>query len=779
MSRALRGALARRSPLLSLAAVAAVVTSGTITVLGFSEESGASPWLALPLLLIGLVSLPTVGRELAIARRSEVAVARLRGVHGPRFGRLLIGEAFVALLVGVVVGVVVGPALTWVLTDAWLGKAGLGLGGATWLGAGAVLGGGIIGVAVGLAGASREPLGDLLQPTQRPRAASLAAIFFAILVIVGAVVAVYRSGRGGDAADPDLLVLAGPALIGLAVGQMTLWLLALMAKAAARLTTGGRLPAYLASRRVARTSDSAGALRLLIAAGSLAVVALTAVAGATSWSERSAQITAGAARQIGFEDIGAADALALTEEADPDGKWLLAAVSVPSPEPKNRRVFLDTGRLDRVSGDFLDGTPAGDAVRRADTLAVERPAPIVGTTLTVTGVFERVGQIDVLGPIEYPNPAAALRVDYVGPRGDQRRADLLLRRDAHRVTAPISGNVPVECDEGCAVTGLSMTAGFYAEGQFILGAGAMTMRLVTLELGETDLAKEDWKPVAGGPAETGSGRFEWTPRGLIVETEALTGDAEADTATAREKIPVLAADLSFTDEVPPIIETPGGDDRSASLVADVPALPLIGTAGLMADLRTALYGSSPTIPSAEVAVLARADTPAAVLAPLREAGGTVRDLDDIAKTGELASGVERTRTYALVSGCCVLVALLALLSSTGRQRLDYQRDVAALRVVGVTGSQIRSAGRRELGLLCLVAALAGVAGGLVASRLLLADLPLVEAPPFSIPVDAAANLWPALGVGALLGLLVLLAASRARRVSAALTRPATLREVAG
>ena len=50
---------------------------------------------------------------------------------------------------------------------------------------------------------------------------------------------------------------------------------------------------------------------------------------------------------------------------------------------------------------------------------------------------------------------------------------------------------------------------------------------------------------------------------------------------------------------------------------------------MLADLPSVLYGSGPTIPGADVMVLAAADTPANVMAQLREAGGTVRTLEEI------------------------------------------------------------------------------------------------------------------------------------------------------
>ena len=50
-------------------------------------------------------------------------------------------------------------------------------------------------------------------------------------------------------------------------------------------------------------------------------------------------------------DLDAPSALRLSREADPDGKYLMAAVLVPGTGAiPNRRAFLDTARFDAVLG---------------------------------------------------------------------------------------------------------------------------------------------------------------------------------------------------------------------------------------------------------------------------------------------------------------------------------------------------------------------------------------------------------------------------------------------
>src|SRR5690242_16250650 len=197
MSRTLRGAWSRRGTLLPLLLLTVVVVAGTVTVIGFADRAGTSAMLCVPLLLLGLVAVPTTGRELATARRGEIALARLRGLQGLQLYRLLAGEPFLVLLLGGLVGLVLGGLGSLLATAAWVG------GGAALPGPNAVLAGvavvlvGLVAVLVGMAGALREPLAGQVSTATRPRAASVGALFLDVLVVIAAVVAAYRSSVSG------------------------------------------------------------------------------------------------------------------------------------------------------------------------------------------------------------------------------------------------------------------------------------------------------------------------------------------------------------------------------------------------------------------------------------------------------------------------------------------------------------------------------------------------------------------------------------------------------
>ena len=71
MSRVLRGVWSRRGALTALVLMSVVVVGGAVTVLQFAEAADTSRWLTAPLLLIGAVAVPSIGAELAVARRAE------------------------------------------------------------------------------------------------------------------------------------------------------------------------------------------------------------------------------------------------------------------------------------------------------------------------------------------------------------------------------------------------------------------------------------------------------------------------------------------------------------------------------------------------------------------------------------------------------------------------------------------------------------------------------------------------------------------------------------
>ncbi len=101
---------------------------------------------------------------------------------------------------------------------------------------------------------------------------------------------------------------------------------------------------------------------------------------------------------------------------------------------------------------------------------------------------------------------------------------------------------------------------------------------------------------------------------------------------------------------------------------------------------------------------------------------------------------------------CFAVALLVVAASIARQREVHQREVAALRVVGVDLTTLRRSGRVEIAALTLGAVAAAVAGGVAAVHLLLKNLSLVTEPLHAVPLEIGLAAVPIIGVALVVAL---------------------------
>ena len=730
--RHLRGAWARRRVLLPLVVLSATVVAGAVATLGLAREEGTSRLLVVPLLVIGAVAVPASARELALARRGEIALARLRGVEAGELQALLLVEPLLALLAGGGLGVALGALAGPLGTDAALAAAG-------------VVAVALLAVLAGAAATLREPLAAQVSPAARPRRTSVAGVFGSVLVLVAALVAVYRARQGGD--EPDLVVLAGPALVGLAAGQLVVWLVRLLARLAVRRggggVGGGGLPGFLAARRLARLPEAAGAVRVLVGA---AVVAALAVSGAVQvgdWADDEARLRVGAPLQVPLEGADALDVLALTRSLDPEGRWLMAAVLVPGPGGvAARRVFLDTARYDAVVGDLLAGTPAAAVADHLDDLAGAAPSAATGDRIAVTVAGVSARRAGVLRPV--------VEVGYRDDSGAGARVRLEAAVGPDGAPTRVEADLP-GCARGCQVTSLSLGRP--------TGTSPLPWVLTGLEIGGADA-------FAGVPRSVDNGVL--APAGETAEVEVgAAGAATPVLATASVPAPERGS-----------VQSPGGDERPTEVLDVLPALPLVEADGLLVDLPTAAAGAPPTVPAAQVLVLARADTPDGVLAGLAAAGGGAPVTLAAARDAvEEESGAAQARVYALMAGFCLVVALLVLLTSVTRQRDDWRRDAAALRVTGLDPRTVRRSGRLEVAVLGTATAAAVLAGAVVAVRLLLGELALVDVPVHAVALRTGLAAVPLMLVGLAAVVAVLLVAGRGRAVGAT-SRPAILREEA-
>ncbi len=778
MTRSLRGAWSRRGALLTLLAMTTVVVGGAVAVLSFAEAAGTSRWLMSPLLLLGAVAVPSIGRELATSRREEIGLARLRGIRGLRLGGVLLFEPLVTIVLGSALGLGLGWLVARIAGGAWLDADAPELGSTAVYVALGTAAGSLLIVLLGSWVTVSEPLSVQVAARTRPRRATTLMVFASVLVIVGAGVSAYRSGKSADG-ESDVLVLLGPALVGLALGQIAIWVLRILARGATGATARSGLSGFLATRRLSRADDLVTPMRLLVAAAVVGVLAATGASSVTDWVDGEARIAAGGPVAVPVEN-GAVQAMAITRELDPEGEHLMAVAVVPNEgRLTERRAYVDAARFAAVAGDFYADTPAAEAATRVPDLTTTTPdLSTAGNRFTVTGrLLESQGSF---------TRGLGVRLDYVTEdnRGSSVEAELRPERVGAEVTASVrlSG-----CRRGCQITGLAITRLYReAEGSFFpFDPRHYRVLLSTIDVGDRSLIGAGWRPDARAIAQAGD-RFRLDPidpdrRVLANRPDGLELEPLPDSylpltlEAASAPTPVLVAGAVAK---PPLDVS--GDDRVLGSATRLEALPLLGTVGQLTDLPTSMVGSGSTVPSAETSIVVAADTPDAMLTALTKATGTrAQTLEDVRRTIGAAAGADQARAYALMAVFCALVALLALAAGVARHLRSYRHDVASLRVLGVGLGAARRAGRVELVTLAVVVVLAVAAGGVLAVWLLLDGLPLVTLSPAALPLDNAPNMLTVILPAVLAAIAMLAIGGRARGVRPDSTRPSTLREEEG
>ena len=782
MSRVLRGAWSRRGALTTLVLMTVVVVGGAVTVLQFAEAAGTSLLLTTPLLLLGAVAVPSIGAELAVARREEIGLARLRGIHGLLLWRFLLVEPLLAIVVGTLVGLAVGAVGTVASTTLWLGEAAPGLEQPAVVAAAAIAGAGLLIVGSSAGAALREPLSVQVSMRRRPRRATTLAVFLSVLVFVGAGVAAYRSGSADG--QPDLVVLLGPALVGLALGQAAIWVIRIAARGLTPVTEKRGMGAFLAARRLARADDLVTPIRLVVAAAVVGSLALSGAVSVNRWTSEQAVVEVPGARTIDATDLGAFGAVDLTERLDPQGEHLIASATVRNEERiGERRAYVDASRWDGVVGDLYDGTPARAASDAIDRLRTDaEPVRVVGERLTLTATARTLAPPQVfIAPdgtrLEAPvSNRLQVRVSHVNLDNESGFTTATVRFD--RAGSAVSSSTRVRgCEEGCLVTGLEVTR----DAGGILSTAPFQVLISSLALGEEDLALDTWLPDLLSVDAAPSAEGQTDPRLLVNRPDGLqvslppTGSLRLLIPARTAPVPVLVA-----DQAQPQALDLGGDDRTTDVIGVAETLPILGSSGVLADIRTSVVGSDPTVPAAEVQIVAADGTPQAMLDQVATAtDSTWRTRDAVRASLGTSHGGAQSVAYALTALACALVALLALGAGVARHLRDYRHDVASLRVLGVSLRTSRRAGRAELVSLTLLVLGIVVAGGWLAVTLLLDGLPLVSVPIAGVPLDTAPHAWPLVVPAVLAAGAVVLVGGRARAVRASTTRPSSLREEEG
>jgi len=393
---------------------------------------------------------------------------------------------------------------------------------------------------------------------------------------------------------------------------------------------------------------------------------LTGGRTAADWRDDAGRLQAGGPIAVPFQ-AGGLRAYAAAHDADPQGRWLMAAVAVHDLSPAHRRVFVDAARWNAVVGDFVHGTSAADASDHMSTLA-DQGGP---TMMKSDSIQVDVSSIGAGG-------SGTVSIDYLSDHGYPQTAHVKVGH-----TGSVTAALP-SCRVGCAL--LSVT-------------------------------------LAGDPFDVST---------VTAGKTRLLGSASHDEGAPDHALTVVAGDAPVAALTTPgllrssVVDGIDGDSHPVHVVGSVGAVPFVGRAGSLLDLRRVLRGAAGTVAAARSVVLARADTPADVLARLHEDGGgkptTYTAVADRLDSTPQARADSLALLVAVGVGLVALTHLLAWLAGqVGRRRTE----VAGLRVAGIGPHAVRRAYVVEAVMLASVVMVAAAIAAVATTIPLLKPMELV------------------------------------------------------
>lgn len=773
MSRLARGVGHRSGQALALVALTAVVVGGCLVSTAISQVSDTPAGALGVLLVLGVVVLAVQAAQVAQGRRAELAIAQVRGLGGMRLLAMFVAEPILLILVGAALGVGAGRLVLGVVAGRWLDAEDAAvareLGTAAWVVVGVATAAAVAAVVVGSWRPTRQPVATQLDAGRRPRPPGSWVLLGQVTVIVAAVVGTYQAASGTGSKDgwagilnPALL---SPVLLGLAAGQVVVWLIQGVALAAsARTRSRGRIASFLAVRRLARRADSAFGARVMVAAGVVAAITASAASDVSGWQDESTRLSIGG--PVSYRvDAGPMAAYDTSHAADPEGRWLMAMTQVPDESEAYRRMFADTERWDAVVGDFFAGTAAAGVESHLGAFTDGSTIDLIpATTASITFDTATLEQ----------SAAVTAILQYLTSDGVNGSVSLTPRRadiDPGQPTYTVTRRIP-DCEAGCLVRQLAVDG-------FPPGA-SMPLELTSLTFGDEQLFERDTfvaehgSPRSGDAEQRGSSVFVE----LSVYGNAVTMRPASSLETLTAVItPGLTVGGSGRRSVGYSVD---GSQRSIDVVADVDGLPFLGGDGMMLDLPRAMTSGNRVIPASTSYVVARDDTPDAVLAALED-GGLVSDrtdFDDALAATRAESSAQGVRLYVVMSVGAGLIALIGLASAVAGQRDDRRREAAGLRTVGVRSPDLARSLRVEAAWLATASFAVIAVVGWIGARLTVKGLDLTPDTRAAIPLQIEPSLPLIAAVAASSALLVAVVTVAANRRVARSARPGLLREAA-
>lgn len=727
----------------------------------------------LSLILVALVLLVRLLGAATDLRRPELALASLRGIGRRQLWALGLLEPVLMLLVATPVGLAAGYLAARTLTAVWL-VPGLPLRFGLWsVGFGLAVSVAALGMAaVTIRSALDEPLSSQIAGVRRPARSGRWGVVFRLALVAGAVVVLAATLRSSQRSKPTAADLALPILLAGAAGLLMTLAASRVAGWQARRSSSRRgTTRYVAARTIARRREGTWAILPLTASLAIAVFAAGIYATAASWraSEAATQVGADASYQV---RIPLAQAVALTHQVDPHGRWLMAVAA--DADQYGDKVLVDAPRLARVAVWPGSWTPGMSPARLSAALSPVKPA------LKLTG---RRLRLTVDNRLRAGPRSLLLSFDVITPSGLKQTVLLPpFRRGRSTHTARIP------CVGGCQVAGSS-----------IGGPGPFAVRMQgTVRVGDL---RVDGAPV---PYFAGVGWRNGNTDPRVYGPQAVTDiqsgkrslTTELDShgrATVAQLVPAdlptaLPAVLGRTASLQPLSRS--GDDLKIATsgqvavrihpIATAESTPYYGPSAVLMDATTYIRSVALNDAETTVYILARGDTPSSVVSGLAAHGisSPIR-LADVRRTLDQDAYALALNLYAVVTVLIILLALTGLAVNMAVQIPARRRDAASLRVVGLPRRSIVAAVTAELTALLASAAVAGILAGALSQYVVVRTVTLGYADSAATPRVLPSLDLPtvtALLVGTVVVLLVIATALGSLTIRGA--RTSTLRETA-
>ncbi len=704
----------------------------------------------LELVLLTLFVLYGLVSRTAEARQKEVALAKL---HGFRTGAVMaVGllEPVVVLCLALPLGILLAWVAVKIASPLLLHGAPVFFYGLVLVAALAAFVGGIAATLLGARRIMTRRLVEELQASEpRSSTAARAAVDGAAvaLAVAGLVELIFSGVLNGK--QPNPIALFAPGLVAVAVAVAGVRLLPLICALAVRGTLNSFWVATaLAVRQVVRRPATLRQILVLAVATGLACFAVTGWAVAGTNRLNRANFITGAATVLDVHVPEGVNLVTAVRDADPKGRWAMAAVV--SRSPSQDLLGVDAARLARVT-DWPTSTS-----RHSLKQIVRWLTPKVTPPLVVTG--SEVRMTVVLPKAVSPEPDLQFSlIDGAGYPGVADFGYLLPGR--HTYTA----SLPQPCRGGCHVTALVPYWTAPSSGAQVAN---YTLSISSLQQRHT---ASGWEPVPG--RITAPGYWESGGGGAMVLSEQ--GDpvfSFTDSVQDLTAPQVLAAPLPSTirgvatnssqvsDPAQATLEDFDGTTLNVDTQMTTFALPNLGAVGFMLDLPTALRAETSPQSGSENQVWLAPHAPAAVVSRLESQGVRVvgrqvpATLLSRLNQGGLALAFE---FFLFAAGAAALLAIGAAVFSIFMAARRRAFELAVLRASGIPRrTLLRSLLGEQLLVLgpgVLLGAVAGIVGAVIALPSVPEFPTITGGPPPQFPL-------PWLPIAALLVSLVVLLA---------------------